>query len=87
MPNTEFTFSAYEFGNGAILVPGKSTNDWYHASIDDIEAGGSAVVVGYEETGFTAMYTREWLKESIEGSENEFGEDSIPDNVRELIED
>jgi hypothetical protein len=73
-----YTFKAYEFQTGLIMIPSETTNDWFFARRKEIEPCGNAVTEKVEETGKFTEFTAEELKESIEGSASEFGEDSIP---------
>ncbi|QBQ73188.1 hypothetical protein kac65v162_gp158 [Nodularia phage vB_NspS-kac65v162] len=76
---------AWEFENGVILVPGVSTCDWFFDSRDNIEPCGNGIVTGVKETEVEEDYSVELLQEAIENSELEWGYDSVPKEVRDLI--
>lgn len=77
------TFEAFEFDNGLVMVVGESSNDWFFENRELIEACGNAVVVEIQEVGDTDCFTAEYLKESFEGCEAEFG--SIPSKCWEML--
>ena len=79
-----YSFKAYEFANGAILIPGESTNDWFFDSRDEYEPNGTDVNESIEETGETTTFFTDKLAHSIEGSESEFGYE-VGAKVRELV--
>lgn len=77
-------FKVYEFSNGLIMVPGDATHDWFFDDRDSIEACGNDVVVKVEETGATVEFSNQEFFESVEGSQSEFGDDSVPEKYLEL---
>ena len=83
--SSTYNFPVWEFENGLILVPSDSTNDWFFESRDEIEANGLAEIVEVEETETTSDWSVEDLNDAIEGSQSEFGEDSVPAIALELI--
>lgn len=79
------SFEVYEFENGLILVPGESTNDWFFANRESIQASGNDVVDSVEESGRFVEFTPSELKTAVERSQAEFGIDSVPSNYLELL--
>lgn len=77
-----YQFPVWQFENGAILVEGVTTNDWFFDSQDEIEPNGTAIVIAIEETEETITFDKEELKESVEGSEREFGYAGL---IKELL--
>lgn len=80
----KYTFEVYEFGNGLILVPGETTNDWFFESSSNIQANGTDEIVSVERTGRTSEWTPKELLQSIQGSIREFGVSSVPEIHAEL---
>lgn len=80
-----YTFKAYEFSNGLILVPGETTNDWFFEDKESIEACGCDIIGSVEEIGETVNWTFEELLEAVRGSIEEFGSDSVPQKYLELF--
>jgi hypothetical protein len=82
---SEYTFDAYEFTNGLVMVRGSTTNDYFFVDCDSIEACGNGVVIAVNETDRTVEFTVEQLAESIEESIGEFGEDKATAKALGLI--
>jgi hypothetical protein len=82
-----YSFSAYEFDNGAIMVPGETTADWFFSSRNEYEPNGLDINEIIEDSQFNR--TRDWsseeLIESIAKSVSEFGKEAIPANVFDLV--
>ena len=77
-----YQFPVWEFTtNGAILVPGEQSNDWFFNSRDTIEPLGCAI----EETEETQTFDKERLRESVEGAEREFGFGYDAGKIKELL--
>lgn len=72
----DYTFIAYEFPNGVVMVPGETTNDWFFEDRDSIEPNGNGVVTGVSESGRTVPFSAGELEHSIQCSISEFGEDA-----------
>ena len=71
-PDQQYTFVAYEFENGLILVPGDSTPDWFFNNRDEIQPSGNAVVDSIAEAGVEVTFTTEELQESLEAYVKEY---------------
>ena len=80
-----YQFPVWEFENGAVLVPSSTTNDWFFNAREDIEPNGTAVVIATFDTEETQEFTKAELKESIEGSEREFGFGYDAGKIKELL--
>ena len=80
---SQYTFDAFEFENGLILVPGDTTSDWFFEDRDSIEGGGSAAVIEIEE-GEEVLWSPGELLASVQGSIREWGVDSVPAKHAEL---
>jgi hypothetical protein len=80
-----FTFKAYEFPNLVVAVPYEHTNDGFFINRAFIEGCGNDEIESVEETGETFDWAIADLKESIEASVNEFGEDDATRKAMELI--
>lgn len=83
--DTEYTFKAYEFTNGVILIPGESTSDWFFDSREDYQPNGTDSIVRINETDDSKQFSVEELTEIIRQSESEFGY-SVGDKVKALTE-
>lgn len=68
-----------------ILVPYEGINDGFFLDRDSIECCGCDEIESVEETGETLDWSIEYLKESIDGSIDEFGEDDATSKAMELI--
>ena len=80
-----FTFKAYEFPNLVVAVPYEHTNDGFFVNRAFIEGCGNDEIESVEETGETFDWAIADLKESIEASVNEFGEDDATRKAMELV--
>jgi hypothetical protein len=78
-----YQFPVWEFSNGAILVPGETTNDWFFDGRNEIEPNGTAIVAEIEETDETNEFDVEDLKTTIKSSESEF--ECEAGKIKELI--
>ena len=76
---------AYLLPNNAVLVVGQSTNDWFFDSMENYQCSGNDIVVDWECTGEIEEWTVSELRRSVIDSANEFGGDSVPSSVIELI--
>lgn len=79
-----YTFQAYEFSNGLIMIPEEITNDWFFEDRDSIEACGKDLVTSVEETDSSIALSTKSLLESIQGSMRQFGKNSVPPKHAEL---
>lgn len=79
------TESAYLLPNGAVMVPGETCNDWFFGSIEEYEPCGSSIVKEVEVSEEVSRFDLKTLRQSVIGSAREFGEDSIPQSVIELV--
>jgi hypothetical protein len=80
-----FAFTTYEFPNGVCSVSYEHTNDGFFLDRDSIQGCGMDEIESVEETGKTFDWDTEDLKESVEASVNEFGEDDATRKAMELI--
>jgi hypothetical protein len=83
--DSSYAFKVYEFSNGLIQVPCDTTHDYFFDSKENIQCNGTDVVKERLETGEFIDISVEMLEESIKGSEEEFGVESVPQNAYELI--
>lgn len=83
--NIIWTMKGYEFENGVILIPCDTTNDFYYSSRSEVEVNATDYIVDILETDDYDTWTIEQLTESINRSKAEFGEESIPENVYDLL--
>lgn len=82
--DTEYTFKAYEFDNGVILIPGETSCDWFFDSREEYQPNGTDSLVGVTDTDDTKEFSIEELKEAIRGSESEFSY-KVGSKVLELV--
>lgn len=84
--NGKYQFEGYKLPTGEILCPEESTNDTFYACLDDVQAHGAAFVESSEPTGRTIEFSEAELRESIQGSAREFGNDAIPESLRSWLD-
>ena len=82
----ESQFEVWEFSNGAILVPGESTNDYFFNNLEEITPNGNDVVINIQSTEETADWSNNEIFESIKGSYREFGTLEGVDKIIELFD-
>lgn len=68
----EYTFKAFEFENGVVLIPGDTSCDWFFDSREKYQPNGLDKVVEITDTDDTKEFSIDELKEIIKGSESEF---------------
>ena len=84
---TDGSFEGDELPTGEIIVRGETTADTFWESRFAVEACGMETITGISETGRTAEWTVEEIRDAVRGSAREFGEDSIPLSLASFLED
>jgi hypothetical protein len=79
-PHT-YTFDVYVFPSGEAMVPGSTSSDAWHTSLDDVQPNGNDILTKSEETGHTQEFSLEEIKESVRQSCREYGACAIPESL------
>lgn len=78
----EYTFKAYEFPTGQVIVPDAVNADAFYESIDSVTANGLAVVSDVCETGDYVTFTKKQLRDAIRTSIAAYGISAVPESLK-----
>mgnify|MGYP001609082322 CR=1 FL=1 len=78
----EYNFTGYLLATGEVCVPYETTHDGWFASIEDVDASGTAQITGRV---VTTRHTRIAAITSVRGSAKEFGAEAVPESLRHWL--
>lgn len=81
-----YSFKAFEFGTGALLIPGEVTSDWFFDSKADYTPNGTDTNLEIIDTEETCEFSESTIKQSIADSQSEF-DYKVGPAVLALVED
>lgn len=82
----QHSWEIYELPTGEALDPGDIHADQWYDDVNSVEAYGLDVVVSVEDTGRTADFTEEDIKNSLNSSARSYGFEAVPESLRRYLE-